>query len=1096
MGGKSSSGAKQQVTQYFASIHFGICHGPIDHISQIIINEKEAWSGTQEAQGTIEISEKQLFGGNKKEGGVEGYVEYLPGGPTQTIPENLAAKAGLTTATMPAYRGMASAWFYEGEFEFGNDSGFYWTANSPYLPGVWIKAARASTALNDVHARIWRGGERDTRTLADSDTSSTNAWRLLDISGSLLAHASVDLSQIIVEDVRTGEVQAEIDIAYDPMWVVISPSLVHVLVLGGDGVLYDYSSTDGTLIDTLALGVDPTPTGAEGGELNGTPTEIVVDGVTYLFFMVQFRLLCCSNDGSGWAHRWTDFDWGFFNVGGVIAAGPTYLAIRFSSGVVSRVPWTAGAMGASNTVDFSGLLGWDVTSTEVINSLSYIPDSDTWFFTTFPGPIATLNSGLSAVVASGDTGVSTGGTNRQPIKSRRVQKGTDTAAFVYTDVVHYFDISTCQEIEEIPLSEWSLSGDVIDAGYSEEENAFVVRFETSDVVIFLPHGEFDSNPSHIIYDCLTNTDWGMGAPASAIDFNSFTDAAVTLYAEDFGLSMIWTQQATIEFFISEVLDHIEATLFVSPLTGLLTLKLIRDDYDVETLTEFTPDNSVVTNWQRKLWGETVNEIVVSWTNPENEETETVVAQDLANIEAQGGIVSDGRNYYGVRVKDLAMRLAQRDLRAAATPLASCEIEVNREAWNLLPGDVVILNSPEDDIVSIVMRVGPVDYGKPGQPTVKASLVEDVWALPLAEYTVPPDTLAEETSEEPTAADNTLIVTLPYFVTVNTIDAGTLAGMDYPEVFAGVLASEEGTDGDDFDLYGEVTDGGGNTTFEDIGTKSITSRGTLPDAIDAEVETVIVSFPDRTQGHGPTVGGFMLIEGDGEDEHELCLVTAFDGSPTAYTFQRGALDTVPLDWPAGTPVWFFDPTTVFADSTIRSAAETVDYKVLIRTSLGLLDEASAPIASETLTARPHLPLRPAGVTVNGDDGFSGAVNLVGVNPIPTAWARRNRLTEDAIVLAWDAADVTPEAGQTTTVRLTDLAGNTLHEYTGISGTSQNVDPADFGAEPEGYIEFWSVRDALESLQAFRVRVIVAGDPFEFEDGESYEFEDDEPKFFED
>ncbi len=110
--------------------------------------------------------------------------------------------------------------------------------------------------------------------------------------------------------------------------------------------------------------------------------------------------------------------------------------------------------------------------------------------------------------------------------------------------------------------------------------------------------------------------------------------------------------------------------------------------------------------------------------------------------------------------------------------------------------------------------------------------------------------------------------------------------------------------------------------------------------------------------------------------------------------------------------------------------------------------------------------------------------------------RNRLTEDSVILAWDDADVTPEDGQTTTVRLTDLAGNVLHEYTGIAGTSQDVLPADFGAETEGYIEFWAVRDGLESLQGYRVRVIVSGELFQFEDGDAYEFEDGQPKLFED
>lgn len=919
MGGSPEN--KMRVTQYSASIHYGICHGPVDNITRILVQEKEAWAGTQSSQGSITISNTGLFGGTKKEGGVEGLGEYLPGETTQTIPEILAAKAGRTTATMPAYRGIASIWFYGRnlvEPKAENSPGFYWGANNPYLPGVWVTVSRTSEGLGGGNARI----------------------------------------------------------------------------------------------------------------------------------------------------------------------------------------------GA------------------------------------------------------------------------------------------------------------------------------------------------DSNPAHIIYECLTNTSWGMGASASAIDVDSFTDAAATLQSEAFGLSMIWTRQSTIEAFVSEVLDHIEAVLYVSPRTGLLTLKLIRGDYlgeassiegetcvltwwqttyeqvvndearmglaflntggseigvitwssfarpavwtersvsavapagavavrvymemrrnrgsnndgyiddisltvggvaqdmtnpgaesgttgwintigaistrtafpdphsglryfmggtsstararqDVSSivispLRVFTPDNCTITKFGRKLWGETVNEIIVTFTNASNEEEETVVAQDLANISAQGGIVSDSRNYYGVRSRSLAMMLAQRDLRAASTPLASCEMEANREAWDLEPGDLCILESPEDGIESMVMRVGPVDYGKPGDAVVRASLIEDVFSLGTSDYTVPPETEAEDLSEAPSPLDFTLVLTASWHSVINEVDPA-ISSIEYPEVFAAVLGAEDGPDTIDFDLYGEVVDAGGNTTVQDIGTKTITGRSELPDALVAEVETVISDFGTRTRGNGPVVGGFVLFEGDGEDSHELCLILSVGGSPSAWTLRRGVLDTIPRAWPVGTPVWFIDASLIWIDQTVRAAGEIVDYQMLPRTSLGQLSLIYAPVVSHTLTARPYLPFRPAAVTIDLDDGLDGLpIDLTNEASPEVAFARRNRLTEDALILAWDDADVTPEAGQTTTVRLLDLSENVLHSYTGISGTSQIIDKADFAGEEDGYVEVTAVRDGLESLQPYRVRVIVSRN-FNFEDGTLFEFENGEQKEFED
>jgi hypothetical protein len=157
--------------------------------------------------------------------------------------------------------------------------------------------------------------------------------------------------------------------------------------------------------------------------------------------------------------------------------------------------------------------------------------------------------------------------------------------------------------------------------------------------------------AHIIYDgALTEHRLGHGHGLTdiLIDVDSFEDAGVVLYNEPLGLSMIWTRQSSIQDFIQEVLDHIQAALFVDPQTGLLTLKLIRGDYDVGTLPTIDPSNATLTNFGRKLWGEIVNEISVTWTNPDNEQDETVTVHDLASITTQGGIISDSRNYYGVR----------------------------------------------------------------------------------------------------------------------------------------------------------------------------------------------------------------------------------------------------------------------------------------------------------------------------------------------------------------------------------------------------------------------------------------------------------------
>lgn len=563
----------------------------------------------------------------------------------------------------------------------------------------------------------------------------------------------------------------------------------------------------------------------------------------------------------------------------------------------------------------------------------------------------------------------------------------------------------------------------------------------------------NANPAYIIFECLTNTDWGMGSPTAAIDVDSISAAALTLEAEEFGLSMIWTRQATIQEFVQEVLDHIQAVLFVDPATGLLTLKLVRDDYDADTLPILTPDNADLSSFGRKLWGEIVNEITVTWTNPENEQEETITVQDDASIAIQGGIVSDNRNYYGVRNADLAKALAMRDLRSAGQPLASCEAVVDRTQWALRPASVVKLTWPEYGLTNLVMRVQSIDYGKPGDPTIKLSLFEDVYGLDIGSYDAPPSTAWVDPSQPPEEVTVWDILTLPYYFLIGAgID---LAEAEYPEVVAGILATSDEPDTYSIEVWDEITGPSGSDEWERVASNNVIGHATLTADLAAAVESAGVTFTGFQGQTSPDVGGFVIIGQAGEAGNEIALITA-----SGYTLQRGALDTVPRTWPAGTPVWFVDQGTVFEDQVTRAAGEVVDYKLLARTSQGLFPLADASPVSHTMTERPWLPTRPANVMAYGE-AWSGPDDLIDARARPdpwitVTWANRNRLQEDALVLAWDDASASPESGQTTTITVHDPDGALITTHDSLSGTSFDVPDASFGGLSLAEIRVFSER----------------------------------------
>lgn len=580
----------------------------------------------------------------------------------------------------------------------------------------------------------------------------------------------------------------------------------------------------------------------------------------------------------------------------------------------------------------------------------------------------------------------------------------------------------------------------------------------------------DANPAHIIFETLINTDWGMGAPTTIVDSTSFSNAAITLYNEGFGLSMLWTRQSSIEDFISEILDHIQATLFVNPRTGLLTLNLYRDDYDPDTLRVINPDNADLNNFQRKMWGETVNEIVVSWTNPDNEQDETVTAQDLGAIAAQGDLISDSRNYYGVRNKELAVRLAERDLRTSSAPLATVEVELDRTAWDLLPGEVVKVDWPEYDLEDLVMRVGTVDYGKLGDPVIKATLIEDIFSLEHPTSDAPGSGWTRP-GEEPLPMAHTQVFTLPqFFVTSAILQAGVL-DLFYPEVVAGVFGHPQGHDTSGFELLSEQVSTTGVVSFKTAGTKNITDRVVLLSSMSAAVSSTLPGETVSDVLLGPQVGGFVFIGSGDDDDMEIALVDSYDGFD--WTLARGVLDTTPRTWAAGTPLWFVNPgVRITDDKTVRSAGESPEYKLLSRTSLGILAEADAPVVTGTMSARPHLPLRPANVKVNGT-GF-GSLSIGASANVTITWATRNRTLEDGQVVKWNAGTVSPEYAQETVVSIYDQDAHLVYEQGGLwTETSLVLPKTNFDRYSAITVKVWSRRTdgatVLSSLQSHTITV---------------------------
>jgi hypothetical protein len=576
----------------------------------------------------------------------------------------------------------------------------------------------------------------------------------------------------------------------------------------------------------------------------------------------------------------------------------------------------------------------------------------------------------------------------------------------------------------------------------------------------------DSNPANIIYECLTNPIWGAGRSVTELDLDSFTAAQSTLFTENFGLTMIWNRPTSIEDFILEVLKHVGGLLFLNPVTALLELRLIRGGYSTVGVKQFNPDNCTKESLQTKMWGETINEIVVTWTNPANEQEETITLQDIGNIATQGGVISESRDYYGIRNAALATFVGSRDLRQISVPLVTASISADRSAWDVTPGSIVSFSWPEDGVTQIYMRVMSVDYGKKKNSPIKMQLAQDIFSLAASQYDPPPTSQWVDSSAPPQAITLHKEITIPYYWAERVGDAA------FPETSTVILASPPNSDTFNFDLHAETPNDAGvlsyplQTTMQTVGTALLTS----PLVFGVSSSNVALG---SLIGIEPVAEGTFILIGDPATDEALCEFAFVTGAGITGTWnlRRGVLDTIPRAWPAGTRVWFFtSDDAVFDVGAVRSVGSSINYKFAPRTTQGILDIAVAPIVTFTPTDRSYLPIRPANVIVAG--ATNGSVTLPpAATDFSVSWANRNRLAESSPPQAWDGATTTPEAGQTTIVRIRQTNNTLISNIPVASGTSTAVTLAALGGATTFKVMVLSVRDGFESLQNQEITVTV-------------------------
>lgn len=1013
----SGGGGKQTIGyKYYLGMHMVLCHGPIDHISGIYVDNRLAWPNETNEEtltegGRITVNAEELFGGAKREGGVSGDVDVEMGASNQTVNSYLVSQLGID---IPAFRGVVGAVLNQ-----------CYLGNNPYIKAWSFRAQR-------IHKK----------------TDGSEQWY----------DAKAAIAEVIIENNFQTQIEA-LGLTYTEAYAKVLGSLEWPFATStGDAgryFVYDYYISAPTLLTTFSSGGP-----SANGNVIGYPwtwsfdssntLSIACDSAIYECLNVKptgNQLVIKPNPATAGAGNFMDGDYAFSTViTGWNGTGYIDASLVQNPGKVWTIyrapsPAISGQYAATNVQISSasdGMGGYTQTLSISIggSSVASLPlgaighgwshfaitvQSDDPENVGFVGPYYEMHLNVRVVVEI-----------KTPTQELTVigegygivQSGVPFTGFASQNTTFYTSPSFFRNSQ---VSIAALAGGVFD--YTLESQDEVA--ENLATLYALGCAAADAacgqmNPAHIIRECLTDSIWGMGYQDSDIDDTSFMAAADALYLELMGISLLWDRSVPLEDFIAEILRHIDGVLYVSRKTGKFVLKLIRDDYSLTALTILDETNvSQVSNARRPTIGELTNSITARYYDEDAEnEQASVSIKDQALIQIQGAVIGTIIEYPGFSTQGIAARVAQRDLRGLSIPLLTCEITANREAADLNIGDPFLFSWPDIEVESTVMRVEGISFGDGRDNSIKISAVEDVFGLANHSVISDPTTLwTDPSSDLPSVPSPVIYTEMPYYYLVQRLGETAVDNILTDDPGAGSLLIAAGRQNNEINAE----------LYVDFGLGYINAA-----TIDFVPYADCIGFVDYTDTTIRIENGkdLTLVETStvAQIEDELVRIDSIAQDSNGYyvTLGRGVLDSVPAQHAVDSNgnsakiiFWGFSPETDGAQTT---AGEMFNIKLLPTRGANTLSIDDAVLGQVTFSSRAIRPYPPGNLKISGDSYPSSDSNgyPIGYDTI-LSWAHRDRTQQTSGTLYdYTYGDIGPEAGTSYTVYI-DLIADDGSEY---------------------------------------------------------------------
>lgn len=494
----------------------------------------------------------------------------------------------------------------------------------------------------------------------------------------------------------------------------------------------------------------------------------------------------------------------------------------------------------------------------------------------------------------------------------------------------------------------------------------------------------DANPANVIYEILTDTEWGLGFDPADIDTVNMAAVGTTLEDEGNGFSYIMDRPTTAADLLRLVEQQIDGVVYQDRTDGLWKINLARDDYSIGSVPEITAAKMTkLVSFSRGSWEDTTNQVRIKFNDrSDNYKVTYGLAQDMANVRVmQGANVSVEQSFPGVKDATLANFIAWRQLRTLSYPLAKATLELKREFFDLVPGDVVAFTNAELELTKLPMRVQRVNYGEPASSSIRVDLIQDVFTAAAPSFGDPFGTNWDPPVDDllPFISDQQIAFEAPRAILVRdplttSLQPRLWAGARRRGVEVGFSIRQRNASGTPSGAY--TVDGEAYATLLigqlassiSIGTAVPTTSILVSPTPDSQtaIEAAFADLSDPSD-LGSELVNLIVIDPGGSNEEFMLVSGAQDsgGNVELSNVYRGALDTVQRAHSSGEDVWLIFVGGNTSETAIPGT-HNVDVKLTPFSATDEVLEADATTITLTMANRIYRPYPPSLITLEGTD----------------------------------------------------------------------------------------------------------------------------------